>query len=155
MEQLFEQFTELNDSSVIINKIAEEIVADICKDLDTTIQQIRQILVEDTLTNSELEDAVIQLPLKIYAITTQQEFLGLKDDLAAAKVKEQYNKIYLETQGKSADKVVIAQQGTIQQSIISSITSRCYKIVKQKIDAAYEVLNSVKKIINMRVQEME
>lgn len=157
MESYNDILEKVDISSEEIEKIIKVIVNKHCFDLTKLVNQIKNIMTtsDDDLTDSEIDDLLIQLPLALYEVSDEQEYLGMKDDISTALTKELYNKVYQSSEGKVAEKTAMAELATQKQSIISAAISRSYKIVKSKVEAAYELLNGIKKIQNRRIAYKE
>lgn len=153
MESYNDILKKVDISSEEIEKIIKAIVDKHCFDLTKLVNQIKNIMTtsDDDLTDSEIDDLLIQLPLALYEVSDEQEYLGMKDDISTTLTKELYNKVYQSSEGKVAEKTAMAELATQKQSIISAAISRSYKIVKSKVEAAYELLNGIKKIQNRRI----
>lgn len=157
MESYNDILEKVDISSEEIEKIIKAIVDKHCFNLTKLVNQIKNIMTtsDDDLTDSEIDDLLIQLPLALYEVSDEQEYLGIKDDISTALTKELYNKVYQSSEGKVAEKTATAELATQKQSIISAAISRSYRIVKSKVEAAYELLNGIKKIQNRRIAYKE
>ena len=157
MESYNDILEKVDSSSEEIEKIIKAIVDKHCFNLTKLVNQIKNIMTtsDDDLTDSEIDDLLIQLPLALYEVSDEQEYLGMKDDISTALTKELYNKVYQSSEGKVAEKTAMAELATQKQSIISAAISRSYKIVKSKVEAEYELLNGIKKIQNRRIAYKE
>ena len=111
-----------------------------------------------------LENAYLELTNLLYFMGDKLEQLGINNDMSKAAKQEVYNKAYLENQVKDTDKknkttvaenVAVAEQSAQYESVINSIYARAYKMLKYKIDAGYEMVNTLRKIITKRMSEME
>lgn len=146
----------IDKNSKLINDLANKLVNDYCKPLNEYIEFIQGILKDNEKppTALELDDFVMNLPVLLYFAGEAQENLGIKTDIAKAVKQEKYNEIYKELQkGTINDKVSQAELASQSEAITHIIYDRSYKIVKEKIEAAYELLSSVKKVISRRIQE--
>lgn len=148
---------EVEDNSIYLDNIVLKVTKKYCEELDKIVYQVKAILsnLDDDITNQDLDDIMLQLPLSLYTTSDRQELLGLRDDVASALQKEVYSKAHLEYTGKVGEKTAYAENASQKQYIISCIMSRSYKIVRSKVEAGYELLNSVKKIINRRIAYAE
>ena len=90
--------------------------------------------------------------------------VGIKADVSKAARQEVYNSAYLNNQSMDPDKkskttvaenVAVAEEESKYQTVIQSIYERVYKIIKFKIDAGYELLSSLKKVLSRRMQEID
>ena len=147
------QLDNINNLSEGAIDIVNQIVSLHCADLDKLINQIQSVLLsnEDDLTDEELDKILLSLPVMLYSLSDKQEFLGIKEDVSNMVTKEYYNKAYLEYEGKVGEKTIYAEDNSKEQLLISSLIGRAYKIIKSRIEAGYELLNSVKKIVNRRI----
>ena len=148
----------INNNSKLINDLTNKLVADYCKQLDSYVKYIQEVI-NDTKhppTAEELDDMVIQLPVLLYFCGEAQENLGIKNDVAKSVKQEKYNEIYKELQkGTISDKTSKAELAVQREEVTRIIYDRAYKIVKEKMTAAYELLSSVKKVISRRLAEYE
>lgn len=147
----------INENSKLINELTNKLVADYCKQLDEYIKFIQQVLQDDKNppTSQELDDFVMNLPVLLYFCGEAQENLGIKTDVAKAVKQEKYNEIYREVKGTIADKTAKSELEAQSETITYIIYDRAYKIVKEKMNAAYELLSSIKKVISRRMTEYE
>ena len=148
----------VNNNSKMINDLTNKLVADYCKQLDDYVRFIQSILQDDKHppTAEELDDFVMNLPTLLYFCGEAQENLGIKTDVAKAVKQEKYNEVYNELQkGTISDKTSKAELAVQSEEITRIIYDRAYKIVKEKMNAAYELLSSCKKVISRRMSEYE
>ena len=78
--------------------------------------------------------------------------------------EEVYNKAYLSNQIKDserknkttvAENQAVAEQESQYEAVVSSIYEHAYKMVKFKIDAAKDMINTLRKVISRRMQEQQ
>jgi hypothetical protein len=127
------------------------------KELQIVIHKIRDLLKDETdeLTDTEIDDIMLQLPILLFDITDNQELVGMQSDLATQIYKESYNEAYKLARGTIADKQSVAELNAIASKLDSLIYERAYKIIKQKISMAIETLNAVKKVQTSRQQRWD
>jgi hypothetical protein len=98
----------------------------------------------------------------LYFIGTNLEVVGIKEDLSKLAAKESFNNAYLAHQVKDADrknKTTVAELNAIAENlsryeqVINSLYARVYKQIKFKVDAGYEMLATIRKIITKRMEE--
>lgn len=148
----------INNNSKLINDLTNKLVADYCKQLDNYVRFIQGVLQdnENPPTALELDDMVMNLPVLLYFAGEAQENLGIKNDVAKAVKQEKYNEIYNELQkGTISDKTSKAKLAVQSEEITRIIYDRAYKIVREKMTAAYELLSSIKKVVSRRMSEYE
>lgn len=140
--------------SVPIENAIKKIVSDYVGDLDDVITNIRKLLKDDTdiLTDQEIEDIMLQLPLLLYDLTDNQEVVGMQSDLSVMIYKSAYNQALQISRGTVAEKTAASELATMTEKMDTIIFDKSYKIIKQKISMAIEVLNAVKKIHSTRLQ---
>ena len=141
-----------------LDKIIYEIIQPFCKDLDSYVSFIKDCLKngEEPPTNAELEDFCMNLSTYIYFAGGMCEQLGIKDDISRAIWKEVYNnKRQTETKGTIADKNSLAELASQQEYLANVCYNRAYKIMKAKVENSQELLQSCKKVLSHRMQEME
>lgn len=141
-----------------LDKIIYEIIKPFCKDLDKYVEFIKECLNngEEPPSNAELEDWCMNLSTYIYFAGGMCEQLGIKDDISKAIYKEVYNG-YRQNTGKGtiADKNSLAELASQQEYLTNVCYNRAYKIMKSKVENAQELLQSSKKVLSHRMQEME
>jgi len=147
----------IDANSDIVNSIVNRLVSDYCKPLDEYMEFIRNIL-NDTAnppTDRELDDFTLNIPVLLYFTGEAQEALGVKEDVAKAIKQELYNEIYDKSTGTIADKTAAAELATQNEYIAHIAYQRAYKKIKLRMEAANEMLQSVKKVISRRMVEYE
>ena len=146
----------VDNISDTIKEISDKLVTKYCEDLDDLMIDIKSILTNDTMTDSYLETAIMDLANTLYFTGSAQEDLGIKEDTCKAIRQEVYSKAREQATGKTvADKTAQAELVAQAETMTLAIYSRAYKKVKLRMDAGYEMLNSLKKVMNKRITEME
>lgn len=143
--------------SATIKEISDEFVTKYCKDLNNLMSVIRGELQDNgEITDEELELHILDLANTLYFTGSAQEDLGIKEDTCKAIRQEVYSKAREQATGKTvADKTAQAELIAQAETMTLAIYSRAYKKVKLRMDAGYEMLNSLKKVMNKRIAEME
>lgn len=157
-----EEIQKLEGNVEINSKQLEEIVNNIIRpysrDLDKYVSFIKDCLKdgEQPPTTQELEDWCMNLSTYIYFASGMTEYLGIRDDIAKAIYKEMYNNHRNSLdKGTVADKNSLAELASQEEAIISAAYTRSYKIMKNKIENAQELLGSCKKVLSHRITEEE
>lgn len=148
---------KVGNISNTIKEISDELVIKYCKDLDDLMSVIREELQDKgEITDEELEFHILDLANTLYFTGSAQEDLGIKEDTCKAIRQEVYSKAREQATGKTvADKTAQAELIAQEETMTLAIYSRAYKKVKLRMDAGYEMLNSLKKVMNKRITEME
>lgn len=148
----------VENNSSDIEEIVNSIISPYCTDLDNYVKFIRECLKdgENPVTTAELEDFCMNLSTYIYFAGGLCENLGVRDDIAKAIYREQYNTTRNSLEkGTVADKDALASLYSQKEFIISASYTRAYKTMKSKVEAAQELLSSCKKVLTHRIQELE
>ena len=147
----------VDENSDIVDKLTNEVVAKFCEPLDKLMETIKAIVEndDDPPTDLELDQMTLKLPVNLYFVGEAQEALGIREDVAKAVKMDVYNKVRNEVSGTVADKDSKAELASQQEYIVHCVYSRAYKKVKNRMEAGYEMLNSVKKVINRRMVEAQ
>ena len=152
-ESIMKKVDSISDT---IKEISDKLVTKYCDDLDDLMIDIKSILTNDTMTDSYLETVILDLANTLYFTGSAQEDLGIKEDICKAIRQEVYSKAREQATGKTvADKTAQAELIAQAETMTLAIYSRAYKKVKLRMDAGYEMLNSLKKVMNKRITEME
>lgn len=153
-ESIMQKVDNISDT---IKEISNELVIRYCKDLDDLMSVIQDELQNNgEITDGELEFHILDLANILYFTGSAQEDLGIKEDTCKAIRQEVYSKAREQATGKTvADKTAQAELIAQAETMTLAIYSRAYKKVKLRMDAGYEMLNSLKKVMNKRITEME
>lgn len=150
----------INQRIVENSKLIEDIVYDITrqytKPLDDIMITCRAIFTsEDKITNEEIEDLLTQLPTALYFVNEGQEFVGLKEDVAKMVKMENYNIARAKAVGTVADKNSTAEGAVINEEINRIIYQRSYKMIKSKVEMGQEMINSLKRVFDARMNDLD
>ena len=145
---------KVDNTALVIKEISDKLVKEYCEDLDIVISDIKSCILTG-IDDKLLENFIIELANTLYFTGSAQEDLGIKEDTCKAIRAEIYNKTYEDSKGTVAQKNALSELATQQETIVLNIYSRAYKKVKLRMEAGYEMLNSLKKVMNKRISEME
>lgn len=148
-----EALEKIEFTSEKVLEISTKIADEYSLELDELIVKIKSRILN--ISNAELEEYILDLAQCLYFTGAAQEDLGIKEDTSKAIKTEIYNNAKKSTKGTVADKEAAAVLASQQQSIVNSIYNRAYRKLKFKVDAGYEVLTSLKKIMTKRISEAE
>lgn len=140
-----------------IEEIVDNLVNDYCKEVDGLVKVFKEILQDEETPPSDLEldDMVMKLPTYLYFMGQAQETFGIREDVAKSVKMEVYNKVYQAAKGTIPDKQAMSESSTLYQDMVWKAYQRACKRVKQKLEAAYELLQSIKKVCSRRLAEYE
>lgn len=147
----------IDENSRILEAVVERLVDEYCRDLDSLMAEIRAKLsnANNPPTDMELEYYIMNLPVLLYYTSSMQENIGIREDMAKAARMEIYNQTFENAQKTVADKTAAAELATQVEYLTQISYQRAYKKIKFRIDAANELLQSLKKVMTRRVVEME
>lgn len=148
-----------DDNSILVDDIVNKVVSKYCQPLDDYMNYIREVLNEaedgDKIPNAFLDDIALQLPIYMYFIGEAQEALGIREDVSRAIRQDVYNTAFNAAVGTIADKQANAELSSQSETVANIAFSRAYKKVKIRLDAASEMLQSVKKVMSRRMSEAD
>ncbi len=156
-QELTLQTQLLEDNAKTITHVVQDVVTKYTKELDDYVEKVKLGLVDkdNPVTTSELSNICMRLSTYIYFASEMSEHLGIKDDISRALYKEAYNRNRnLLEKGTVADKNTQAELNSQQEYLVNIVYSRSFKIVKAKVDAAQELLSSAKKVLTLRMNEI-
>ena len=138
--------TEKNSATIEIESVIKRIVESKTSDVTSIIHNIRTWLKDDSteLSDIEIEDILLQLPIVLYDSMEEQEIVGMQLDMSNQIYKEAQSEAYRLARGTISDKNAEADLKTRAEQIEKIIYDRSYKIIKQKFEMAVETLNAVK-----------
>lgn len=147
---------KVDNTALVVKEISDKLVEEYCDELDTIMKNLWHLLESPgDLSDQCIENYILCLANTLYFTGSVQEDLGIKEDTCKAIRAEIYNKTYEDSKGTVAQKNALSELATQQETIVLNIYSRAYKKVKLRMDAGYEMLNSLKKVMNKRISEME
>lgn len=142
----------------VVRDMVKVFVDEACAELDKYMAQIEGILTNDEgapVSDDELEDFTLNLPSLLYLTSARREALRIKEDVAKAIYKEVYNRVREKAQGTVADKDTAADLAAQAEAISVIVFQRAGSSIKSREEAAWEMLNSVKKVLSMRITELD
>lgn len=153
----FQVSGKIEERTKPIQEVVENIVNKYCSSLDKIMKKIRGWLDDESnvLTDLELEDLMIRIPLFLYDVCSSQELVGLQSSIADQVHKEAYSEAFRVARGTIADKNSVADLNTRSEQLEKIIFDRAYKNIKLKIEMAVEMLASVKKVQSARMQQYD
>ena len=160
--QIDELVRETEENVTYFTTISDSLVLGYTSDLDQLMVRVHVDTVENEATDAQLEKYILELSNALYFIGSRLEAMGIKDDLSKLAAKQVYNEAYLDapldSKGKKptvAELSAMAEDSSRYETIMNNIYSRAYRQIKYKVDAAYEMLASLRKVISKRMQEAQ
>lgn len=148
--------TQIESDSLVLEQIVNDIVSSYTKELDDYVDKIKAVLDDNTdeLTEQDLNQIMIKLCSYMYFVSSKQELLGIKSDIAEALRDERYNTAFMNATGTVASKESQALSAIKEEEVIKIVYERAYKILKNKYNAIDKWIDAIKKILTMRIQLM-
>lgn len=144
---------ELN--SVTLERLVQNIVLKYNRELTEEVDKVKALLdKKDTLTDSEVENLVMRIPVFMYYASSGLETLGIESDMAKAVKIEVYNNKYIDADGTIKDKEARATNQTFNEHMIEVAFARSYKMLKIQIEMAEAIFSGAKKVLSKRMMEM-
>lgn len=140
-------------NAIEIEKACDVIVNEICSDLDAYVKKYHDI-VSDTsveLTNAEMDSIILNLPDMIYWVKRKRQVLGIRLDLAVKVREEKWNESFLVAEGNVTSKKVQANSDTAREAFDCIVYDRAYRMIEDSENMAFELLQSVKKVITRKM----
>lgn len=149
--------TQRSQNTIDMETIVHKIVDEKTKDVTMIIHKIRALLKDDTteLSDIEIDDILLQLPIVLYDSMEEQEIIGLELDMANQVHKEAYSEAYKLARGTIPERQSVADLTTRAEQLEKILFDRSYKMIKQKFEMAIETLNAVKKVQAARQQRYD
>lgn len=163
-DRVQELMSDTNNNVEYFNKVATETAIKYTEPLDKLMRKIYSNVVNKDATDAQLEKYYLELTNTVYFMGDKLEQLNINGDMAKASEKEVYNNAYLANQVKDSEKKnkttvaenqAVAEQESQYEAVVSSIYDHAYKMVKFKIDAAKDMINTLRKVISRRMQEQQ
>lgn len=158
IEQIQSDKNNVENKSNEIEKIVQDVIHKYTIDLDTLVSEIDYKVREqelDGLTDQELESYCLKLSSFMYFSATGQELIGLREAIAGALNKEDYNNKYAEATGTINDKKASAELESQSSMLVELIYDRAEKMMSSKLVYATHLLGSIKRVLNRRIEQMK
>lgn len=149
---------EVEEKTLGIENIVSKVVSTYSTELDKLVEVIDSRVKEqelDGLTDQELESYCLKLSSFMYFAAAGQELIGLREDIADALNKEDYNNRYAEATGTINDKKATAELESQSTMLVGLIYDRAEKMMASKLVYATHLLSSLKRVLNRRIEQMK
>lgn len=152
------KMSEIEEKALEIEGVVNQIVNKYSSEVDKIMISIINALkdVANPITDDELEEIVLKLSTQIYFLNSVVENVGIRADITETANNILYNQYYNELEkGTVQERTSYANSKLAEDNNSYMIYKRSYNILKNKVNSAYEVLSSVKKVLNKRIAEIE
>lgn len=136
----------VNEHSEEIHELAKIILKPYTESLNKFMINFRERLRDEDNppTGDELNLMMQSIPTELYFAAEGELQIGINEDISKLIRMELYNNAHLDAEGTVDARKSAAELEVIKETIINSAYVRANKLLKDKIKAAYELLNSVK-----------
>ena len=155
MDKLQLRMSNTDTISEEIQRYVDEIVIRWTSDLDVGMKAISEHLNIGFIDDNTLQNIVLTLANTLYFSLEGLEKVGIKEDVCRHIREEVFIDARKVATGTVKDRDGEALLACANEDMIAIIYSRAYKTIKQKVDAGYEMLNSIKKVMSKRMTEDE
>lgn len=139
-----------------VDNLVYEIVDKYCEQVDYLINRMQQILDQHSdMSDEQINFFIMQIPVKLYYTTTAAEALGIREDVSKLLYKEKFNTQRKEATGTVSDKDAAAALHSNPEALAAVVYTRASRMVKAKLDMAYEMLNALKKVLSHRIASID
>lgn len=147
----------VENNSLQIEDIVNAVVAKYTDKLDEYMENIHRVLTveKDELTETELNKILITLCAHSYFINTKQELLGIRADISKMVRDTKYSNEYIISTGTVANRQMLSELAVKEEDVVSVVYDRAYKILKNKSNVVSQTIDSIKKILTVRMSMME
>lgn len=136
-------------------QIAYGLIESYVKPLDQLVYEFERLLKQsDDLTDDQLSKMSLELASSLYSVAISLEYAGLRDDIARMARKSKYNQELVKVTGKVVDKQSLAELASREEELLSNIATSAYKQIKARVEYGNELLQSIKKVLTIRLSGM-
>lgn len=148
---------EVEECSIPMIQIVDQLVKKYTKDLDNAIDEIQDLLKsKEDLDVGKINYYVMYLPILMYYAGNAIENLGIEGDTAKAYRQEAFNDAYLLVEEKTVQgKTSAAQQMVMNEQVIENAFGRAYKKAKSRLEMANTLHSALKKVLQWKISELE
>lgn len=152
----------VEDNANYYTEISDNIIKAYTQDFDNLMLDLKRDIIENDADDLLLEKYVLELNNMLYFLGDKLEHVGIKDDISKMAAKEVFNNMYLQSREKDSERknkltvaelTALSEDASKYETILNSIYNRVYKQIKFKMDAGYDMVNTIRKIITKRIQD--
>lgn len=155
--RLWKNVENVENMSAILDQKVDDAVSEICRPIDLYMNQINKYLLDlkEPVPDEALEQFILNIPPLLYFISEAREKVLIRSEVSKEVYKELFGNARKEATGTVADRDNYARSKVMAESFASIVYQSIYTRIKAKEEAATEMLQSLKKIMNRRVAEIE
>lgn len=145
----------VKEDKVYLEEISNKLTTEFSKHLDESMQNIYRLLKKNKMDDDEIEKSFLELTNLLYFMGDKLESLGIELTVSSARNQEIFNRLFQEAEGTIKDKQSVAEEGSKYEYLLKAVYESVYKRIKMKIDAGYEMVSTLKRIIMKRIAEID
>lgn len=159
-------FNETTLNVTYFNNACADVIKKYSEPLDNLMSDLYVECIKDgNATVEVLNKYYLELSNMVYFMIDKLEQLSVHHDMAQSASKEVYSKSYLSNQvketGTGKNKTTVAELqaqaelASQYESVVASIYEHAYKVVKGKVESAQDMMNTLRKILTVKSNEMQ
>ena len=164
-EKLDKVMRETKANVLYFQTMLTNVITSYTKDLDSLMRDIHRDCVQNEEPSLDtLHAYYLELTNVVYFMQSKVEELGVYADMSENASKEVFSKSCIANNTKTAEgkntrnKTELEAMATIEsqyETVVSNIYDRAYKIAKNKLSSAQDMMNCLRKIITSRGDMMK
>ena len=167
-EEILEKSKQLEENLLYFDSIGQPLIDEASKELDDKMKEIETYMTNIRKFNLDFDIASLQryfmeITQLVYFTNDKLERVGLLEDMSRIQYRDKYNNAYIEKQGntEAGKKFSVAQlqaysdQVALSENLLNFIYSRCYKIIKAKVDAGENMIKCLSKLLSSKMLELQ
>ncbi|ADL40357.1 hypothetical protein phiCTP1_gb56 [Clostridium phage phiCTP1] len=145
---------DIEQDSKALTSIVNQLIAKYSKELDIYVTEVKEMLEKrNKLSDDEVEDLTIKVPLYLYNICDGIETLGIEGDTAKQHKNQLFHEMVMRCEGTIRDKESYANTKVVNEALVEIAFQRAYKKLKLKMDAAMQICQSSRKVLSRRIED--
>lgn len=163
-KEIDELLKQTKENAEYAKQLSDSIVQEYTRSIDQIMREVKKEIIESPSEppTETLEKYFLLLSNSLYFISAKAESLGLFEDITKSNLKMKYNSAFSERQLSASlnkEKItnneagIYAEDNSLNETVVNYIYSRANKIVEAKINAAFEMVKTISKIISRRMNE--
>lgn len=146
----------VENGSIQVSEMVQEIIGDNCKEIDDYINKVRDSFLNDSqLLDGDLDKIILKIPVYIYHLTQILQEIDIRKGISAENAKYNENEVLLQSTGTVAEKQAKAVNATINSRVVQLAYKTASSLVQAKMNGAMEILSSAKRVQQRRLEEIK
>ena len=156
-KQLDDVLNSIDANSDYVQELVDTLVSKCCGSMDDYLVWVTDRINQGVtnITDEQLDDIILTIPTHLYFVGTQQERLGIKQDMSESLRNTMYHEIFLNTTGTVGAREATARNSLVNEDLAVAVYKRAYNTIKVKTQTAMELLQSAKKVSSRRMAELD